>query len=84
MAKSAQAKFSEYMDECRETSYSVNELVSTSDKATGGFAYAAGFLGAVLQEAIAELPKARRADFRNRLLRQAQKFRDEMVDKQVV
>lgn len=84
MAKSAQAKFNEYMDECRETSYSINELVDRSKEATDSYAYAAGFLGSVLQEAIAELPKARRADFRNRLLRQAQKFRDEMVDKQVV
>lgn len=82
MAKSAQQKFNEYIDECRETSYSINELVDRSKEATDGYAYAAGFLGSVLQEAIAELPKARRADFRNRLLKQAQKFRDEMVDKQ--
>jgi hypothetical protein len=79
MPKSAQQKFNEYLEESRETSYSVNELVSTSNEATGGYAYATGFLSSVLQEAIAELPKARRADFRNRLLRQAQKHRNEML-----
>jgi HD-like signal output (HDOD) protein len=79
MPKSAQQKFSEYLDESRETSYAINELVRTSNEATDGYAYAAGFLSSVLQEAIAELPKARRADFRNRLLNQAQKHSNEML-----
>lgn len=81
MAKSAQQRFSEYIDECRETSDAVNELTNRSNEANGNYAYAAGFLGAMLQDAIAELPKARRADFRNRLYRQALTFKNS-VDKQ--
>jgi hypothetical protein len=84
MAKSAQAKFNEYMDECRETSYAINQLIDRSKEATDGYAYAAGFLNTMLADAIAELPKARRADFRNRLFRRAQKFIEETVDKQTV
>lgn len=82
MAKSAQARFNEYLDECRETSNAVNELTNRSFDVNGNYAYAAGFLSSVLQEAIAELPRARREDYRRRLLRQAEKFQQEMVDKQ--
>lgn len=83
MAKSAQAKFNEYLDECRATSNAVNELTNRSYDVNGNYAYAAGFLGSTLQDAIAELPKQRREDYRRRLLRQAEKFQQEMVDKQV-
>lgn len=84
MAKSAQQKFNEYMDECRETNDSVNQLVDRSFDANGSYAYAAGFLGSILKEVIAELPKQRRADYRNRLYRQAQEFKNKMVDKVTV
>ena len=83
MAKSAQQRFNEYLDECRETSNAVRSLVDRSYDVNSNYAYAAGFLSTMLQEAIAELPKARREDFRRRLLRQAEKFQQEMVDKQV-
>ena len=78
MPKTAQQRFNEYLDECRETSDAVRELTDRSHEAHGNYAYAAGFLGSVLQEAIAELPKQRRADFRNRLYRQALKFKKEV------
>ena len=74
MAKSAQQRFNEYLDECRETTDAVNGLVNSSYEDHGNYAYA-GFLGSMLQEAIAELPRARREDYRRRLLRQAEKFK---------
>lgn len=78
MAKSAQDKFNDYLAECRETSDAVNELTNRSYDEHGNYAYAAGFLGSILQDAISELPKARRADFRNRLYKQALKFKKEV------
>jgi hypothetical protein len=79
MAKSAQVKFNEYLDESRETSYAIREMIDRSFDLNGNYAYAAGYLQSLLSEVIAELPKARRADLRNQLLRQAQKHRDELL-----
>jgi hypothetical protein len=72
MTKSAQSKFNEYLDECRETSQSINDMVQSSYELYGNYAYAAGYLQSMLAEAIDQLPKAKREGLRNQLRRQAQ------------
>jgi hypothetical protein len=72
MTKSAQSKFNEYLDECRETSQSINDMVDSSYKLFGSYAYATGYLQSLLAEVIDQLPKAKREGLRNRLRRQAQ------------
>lgn len=84
MPKSAQQKFNEYLDECRETRDAINELERTSrENHDGSYAYACGVYSTILAEAIAELPKARRADFRNRMYRMAQNQKNELLAKTI-
>ena len=82
MAKSAQQKFNEYLDECRETNDAINEFVKASyDNNDRNYAYAAGYLESLLKDVITELPKARRAEIRKRFLDMAQKQRNEFLIK---
>jgi len=82
MPKSAQQKFNEYLDECRLTRDAINELEKASrENHDGSYAYACGVYSVLLAEAIAELPKARREDFRRRMLRQAQTQKNELLAK---
>lgn len=81
--KSAQQKFNEYLDECRETSDAVNQFINFSADNYKGYAYAAGALSTVLQDVIAELPKARRAEIRERLYRMAQDQKNELLAKTI-
>ena len=84
MAKSAQEKFNEYLDECRETRNAINELETASrENHDGSYAYACGVYSTLLAEAIGELPKARRADFRSRMLRMAQTQKNELLAKTI-
>ena len=79
MAKSAQQKWNEYLDESRETMNSINELTNRTNERYEGYAFAAGALGMILADAIGELPKARRAEFRDRILKIAEKARNEYL-----
>lgn len=73
MAKTAQEKFSEYLSESAETTDAVNEVIAkTLDNHPASYAYVTGTLSVLLQEAIGELPRAKRAAFRDRLYRLAQ------------
>jgi hypothetical protein len=72
MTKSAQSKFNEYLDECRDTSQSINDMVQSSYELYGNYAYSAGYLQSLLAEVINQLPKAKREGLRNQLRRQAQ------------
>ena len=72
MTKSAQQKFNEYLDECRETSQSINDMVQSSYELYGNYAYSAGYLQSLLAEVIDQLPKDKREGLRNQLRRQAQ------------
>jgi hypothetical protein len=81
MAKTAQQKFNEYLDECHSTTDAINAFVNASQENYNGYAYAAGALTMILADAISELPKARRADFRDRLNREAQKQKNELLAK---
>jgi hypothetical protein len=79
MPKSAQQKFNEYLDECRETREAMGAFEkAVQDKYDGsGYAYIAGYLMTQLQDAITHLPKAKRQEFRENFLRAAKKFEQE-------
>lgn len=83
MPKSAQQKFDEYIAECRETSNAINAVTNRTNELYEGYAYAAGFLGSMLSDAISELPKARREDFRRRLNKAAEKAEQEFLLKTI-
>lgn len=72
--KSAQQKMNEFLDECRETRDAINQLEAASrEHYEGSYAYACGYFATLLGDIIAELPKARRAQLREQLYREAQK-----------
>ena len=82
VGKSAQEKFNEYLQECHETTDAVNEAIGAMVENYGGScAYAAGHLSQLLQEAIGNLPRAKRAEFRARLYKTAQRQKDEFLIK---
>jgi hypothetical protein len=79
MAKTAQQKFNEYLDEREAT----RQAVSAFEKAVhekydgSGYAYIAGYFMMQMLDAVAHLPKAQRQEFRERFLREAKKFEQE-------
>ncbi len=82
--KTAQEKFNEYLAESRETNDAVNEFVKASyENNDRNYAYAAGYLESVIKEVISELPKARRAELRNRFYGMAQKQKNELLAKKI-
>jgi hypothetical protein len=85
MAKSAQQKWNEYLSECEETRASVKQFEqAVHDKYDGsGYAYIAGYFMMQMMEAVTHLPKAKRQEFRERLLREAKKFEQETLLKQI-
>ena len=84
MPKSAQEKFNEYLAESRETRDAINELEKASrENNDGSYAYACGVYSVLLGDIIAELPKARRAEIREQLLRSAQKQKNELLAKTI-
>lgn len=84
MAKSAQEKFNEYLEECRETRDAINELERSSrENHDGSYAYACGVFSMLLGDVIAELPKARRAELRNQMYRTAQNQKNELLAKTI-
>jgi hypothetical protein len=83
MAKSAQQKWNEYLDESRETADAVREMVDCSYDLYKSYGHAAGYLQSLVNDLIRELPKARRAELRNQLYGQAQKHKNELLLKTV-
>lgn len=82
MPKSAQEKFNEYLDESRETRNAINELEKSSrENHDGSYAYACGIFATMLGDTISELPKKRRAELRERLLRLAQDQKNKQLAK---
>jgi len=79
MPKSAQQKFNEYLEDCRKTSDAIGELTNSTNEYYNGYAFAAGFLGMQLGDAIALLPKAQREEFRDRLVRKAEEVRQQIL-----
>jgi len=83
MPKSAQQKWNEYLDESREIMAAINEVSNRTNELYEGYAFAAGFLGMTLADAIVLLPKAKREEFRQRLFKQAEKARNEYLLKTI-
>lgn len=83
MAKSAQQKFNEFLDESRETTDAVREMVDRSFDLNSNYAYAAGYLQSLVSELIMQMPKAKRAEYRSQLLSQAQKHKNELMLQQI-
>jgi hypothetical protein len=79
MPKSAQQKWNEYLDESRETMAAINEVSNRTNELYEGYAFAAGFLGMELANAIGMLPKAKREEFRARLIRKAEETRHKIL-----
>lgn len=81
MAKTAQQKFSEYLFECQETRDALGafERAVQDHYDNHGYAYIAGYILMQFQEAVMELPKRRRAEIRERFLREAKKFEQETM-----
>jgi hypothetical protein len=85
MAKSAQQKWNEYLSECEATSDALNSFErAVQAKYDGhGYAYIAGYFMMQFREVVLELPKKRRAEIRERFLREAKKFEQETLLKQI-
>ncbi len=81
MAKSAREKFQEYLSESRETSDAVNEFLNSSFEHHRNYAYAAGAMSTIVQDLIRELPKVKRAEFRDRFYSLAKKQKEEHLIK---
>lgn len=83
MAKSAQEKFNEYLNESAETTDAVNEFVNSSYENYQGYAHAAGALSVILQNTIAKLPRAKRAEIRGQLYGLAQEQKNQILVKKL-
>jgi hypothetical protein len=85
MPKSAQDKFNEYLNECRETRDALSAFErAVHEKYDGsGYAYIAGYMMMQLQDAITHLPRARRAEFRDSFRQAAQKFEHENLIRKI-
>ena len=79
MPKSAQQKFNEYLDECHQTSDAVSALEKAVQEKydNHGYAYLAGYFMMQFKDVVSELPKAKRAEVRERILREATRFEQE-------
>jgi hypothetical protein len=77
--KSAQDKFNNYLDEYRETQTAVNTFTNGSHGFYGDYAFAAGYYGSLVADLISQLPKAKRAEYRDRLLREGKLFEQKVL-----
>jgi 3'-phosphoadenosine 5'-phosphosulfate sulfotransferase (PAPS reductase)/FAD synthetase len=83
MAKTAQQKFNEHLDECRKTTDAINEFVNTSFDNNQSYAYSTGAMSVMLGELIQELPRTKREYWRDRLHRAAQQQKNEYLLKTI-
>jgi hypothetical protein len=79
MPKSAQQKFNEYLEDCHKTSDAIGEFTNATNEYYNGYAFAAGYLGMQLADAIGYLPKAKRQEFRDRLQKKAQEIKNQIL-----
>jgi hypothetical protein len=79
MAKSAQEKFNEFLEESRSTSQAVSAVTTASYELYGNYAYACGFLESMIKDVIAELPKKRREEVRAQFLARSRKLEQEKL-----
>lgn len=66
--KTAQEKLNEMFAENEETRKAVHSLVEASYDAHKNYAHACGYLESMMGEVLMELPKAKRAKYREQLL----------------
>ena len=85
MAKTAQQKWAEYLFECQETSDALAafERAVQEKYDNHGYPYIAGYMMMQYREVVAELPRKRRAEIRERFLREAKKFEQENLMKKI-
>lgn len=79
MAKSAQERFNEFLNECGETRNSIKEFQDAAYENYRSHSYSAGFLESKLVDVIMELPKQKRAELRTLFRQQAEKQRREVM-----
>lgn len=79
MAKTYDQRFQEQMADRRETADAIREFSNQSYALYGSYSYTAGALGAMLEDAIADLPRARRGQMRERLYRLATEISKQRV-----
>ena len=79
MAKSAQQRFNEYLDEARSTRESIKEFQDAAYENYQSHSYAAGFLESKLVDVIMALPRAQREELRAVFRQQAEKQRREVM-----
>ena len=75
------SKMDKEIAEYHETQDAVDEMVKASRGLFGDYAYSAGYLQALTAELIMQLPKAKRADYRDQLHRQAQDHKNQVLAK---
>jgi hypothetical protein len=71
--------FAVYLEECQKTSDALNafERAVQAKYDNHGYPYIAGYMMMQFREVVAELPRKRREEIRERFLREAQKFEQE-------
>jgi hypothetical protein len=84
MAKSAAQKFDEYLSECRETRNTINEIEKASrEKYDGSYAYSCGVFSMMLGDVIAQLPKAKRVEMRQQMIKIANQLQNDILIKTI-
>lgn len=73
--------FEKMLVETKLSNQAVDALNDASLGAYGSHAYAAGYLGSLLVRAMNEMPKARRAEFREQMLQQAVELNKQILVK---
>jgi hypothetical protein len=76
-------RFEKELAEHQETREALDEMIKASRELYGDYAYPAGYLQALTAELIALLPKAKRADYRSQLRRQAQDHKNQVLIKTI-
>ena len=83
MPKSAQQRFNEYLDECKETTDCLQALDRAAQLRYGDrgnhYAYTSGYFFMQLSDAVNRLPKRQRAEFRDTFRRAAEKLEQEAL-----
>jgi glucan phosphoethanolaminetransferase (alkaline phosphatase superfamily) len=77
------ARFEQYLAEFRETQQAVNAVTDSTYKLYNDYGYAAGYYGSMVADLIAQLPKAKRAEYRERLRQKAKEFENQYLLKQI-
>ena len=79
----ARQTFDNYLAEFRETQQAVNGLTDSTYKLYGDYGYAAGYYGSMIADLISQLPKHKRAEYRQTLLQKSKEFEQERLMKTI-